>query len=242
MFHYTYQVTVSNPTDARRFYIGVRSSDVKPEDDVYFGSCKPFKRWQEANGTSGLVKQVLAVWPTRNDALLHEILLHDCFDVAKNPEFWNQAKQKAEKFDTAGTVQSEELKLLKSLKTKGRPKSEEHKAKIGAALKGKPKSEEHKKKVSLSRIGQPSPLKGMSIGKGRPKSPEHKAKIGASNLGKRRTPEQKALLSALRKAEVKTKKKSLTAYENITCPHCGKIGMKANMKRYHFDNCKEVAQ
>ena len=24
----------------------------------------------------------------------------------------------------------------------------------------------------------------------------------------------------------------------IECPHCGKIGGKTNMKRYHFDNCK----
>jgi hypothetical protein len=241
MFHYTYQITVSSPTDARKFYIGARTSTVKPEQDAYFGSCKPFKRWQKEHGTDCLVKQVLAVWPTREDALSHEILLHDIFDVARNPEFWNQAKQTAPLFDTTGTKQSDELRLQKSLKTKGRPKSEEHKAKIGAALKGKPKSEQHRLKISTTRTGMPSPMKGKSMGKGRPKSAEHKAKIGAANLGKKRTPEQKALLSALRKAEAKTKKKSLTAYEKIKCPHCGKIGMKANMKRYHFDNCKKVA-
>lgn len=26
--------------------------------------------------------------------------------------------------------------------------------------------------------------------------------------------------------------------ERVTCPHCGKIGGKANMTRYHFENCK----
>ena len=25
-----------------------------------------------------------------------------------------------------------------------------------------------------------------------------------------------------------------------TCPHCGKIGSKSNMKRWHFDNCKAL--
>lgn len=179
MFHYTYQVTVSNPTDARRFYIGVRSSNVKPEDDVYFGSCRPFKKWQSINGIDGLVKQVLAVWPTREEALLHEILLHDCFNVAINPEFWNQAKQKVVLFDTSGTTQSEELKLQKSLKTKGIPKSDEHKAKISLALKGKPKSEKHRENLSVSRTGKPSPMKGKSIGKGRKLTEEHKAKIKA---------------------------------------------------------------
>lgn len=180
MYHYTYQITVNNPTDSRKYYIGVRSSMVVPEEDNYFGSCRPFKKWQSVNGVEGLVKQVLAVWPTRQEALLHEILLHDCFDVAKNIEFWNQAKQKVEKFDTAGTKQSEELKLQKSLKTKGRPKSEEHKAKIKAALTGKPKSEEHKKNVSLSRLGKPSPMRGKSMGKGRKFTEEHKARISAA--------------------------------------------------------------
>jgi len=28
-------------------------------------------------------------------------------------------------------------------------------------------------------------------------------------------------------------------YEKITCPHCGLSGGGGNMKRYHFDNCKE---
>lgn len=28
------------------------------------------------------------------------------------------------------------------------------------------------------------------------------------------------------------------SYELVTCPHCGKQGGGGNMKRYHFDNCK----
>ena len=26
--------------------------------------------------------------------------------------------------------------------------------------------------------------------------------------------------------------------QKATCPHCAKVGMQVNMKRYHFDNCK----
>lgn len=177
---------------------------------MYFGSCKPFKKWQKEHGTDALVKQILAIWPSREEALSHEILLHDIFDVARNPEFWNQAKQTAPLFDTTGTKQSDELRLQKSLKTKGRPKSEEHKAKIGAALKGKPKSEEAKRKLSLAKKGVPSPMKGKSMGKGRPKSDEHKAKIGAANKGKKRTPEVCALYSKIQK-ELAIKRKAAMA-------------------------------
>jgi hypothetical protein len=241
MYHYTYMIDVKNHTDERCRYIGVRSCSVKPDQDFYFGSCRPFKKWQASNGTDGLVKTVLAWWPNREQALKHEILLHDIFDVGRSKEFWNQAKQKATGFDTTGVQISDDGKLKRSVKTKGVPKSEEHKAKIKQALLGKPKSAEHRKKVSMAKAGKPSPLRGLSIGKGRPKSAEHKAKIGAANKGKKRTPEVCAKLSELRKQEAPTKAKSLTAYEKIQCPHCDKIGMKANMKRYHFDNCKAVA-
>lgn len=29
-------------------------------------------------------------------------------------------------------------------------------------------------------------------------------------------------------------------YELTTCPYCGKVGSGGNMKRFHFDNCKEI--
>jgi group I intron endonuclease len=30
--------------------------------------------------------------------------------------------------------------------------------------------------------------------------------------------------------------------EKVTCPHCGKIGGKPIMNRYHFDNCKDIVK
>lgn len=94
MNHYTYMLTVKNPVDTRRFYVGVRSCKVEPEQDVkYLGSCRPMKAWMKTQPAGCVEKMVLSRWESRADALAHEILLHDCFDVGANPEFWNQARQ-----------------------------------------------------------------------------------------------------------------------------------------------------
>jgi hypothetical protein len=130
------------------------------------------------------------------------------------------------------------------------PKSEAHKRKIGESHKGqpkpwlignthasgnagKPKSEEHKLNMSKSKQGVPRPdMIGNNYAtaqKGIPKSKEHidKIKVTLNN------PENKKHRSDNIKA----------SWENrdiLQCPHCG-IESKnaANMKRYHFDNCKK---
>ena len=33
-YHYVYKITNTNPTDERKYYIGIRSSIVKPEEDT----------------------------------------------------------------------------------------------------------------------------------------------------------------------------------------------------------------
>ena len=54
--------------------------------------------------------------------------------------------------------------------------------------------------------------------------------------------EEKARLSA---SMVGIKKKNTDNMKwerkRIECPHCGKEGIVSNMKRWHFDNCKELA-
>jgi hypothetical protein len=159
MYHYTYRIIVNNPTDERKYYVGVRSCDLYPtEDTLYFGSCKPFKKWQKQYGTTGLVKEILAIYDDRINALEHEIRLHEYFDVAKNKEFWNRAKQVSTGFDTTGTtdiynkgipMSLEQRKKISIAKT-GKPLSEEHKRRVSNGLKGKPKSEEHKMKIKLA--------------------------------------------------------------------------------------------
>jgi hypothetical protein len=79
-----------------REYIGIRSCNCLPEEDIkYFGSFydKSFKPTE---------KTILFVCETRKEAAEIEIKLHDFFDVAVNPKFANQAKATSTGFDRTG--------------------------------------------------------------------------------------------------------------------------------------------
>lgn len=80
-----------------RGYIGKRSSKVPPEHDSYLGSFtdKTFRPTQ---------KIILGVFDTVEEALRNEILLHNFYDVAKNPHFANKAKQTSSGFYWSGDV------------------------------------------------------------------------------------------------------------------------------------------
>jgi len=147
-------IDVKNPTDERCRYIGVRSCSVKPDQDLYFGSSRSFNKWQKENGTDGLVKTILGWWPSREQAVKHEILLHDIFDVGRNKEYWNRAKQTATGFDRAGTFISEEHKEKVRIAHTGAKRSKEVCEKISLAKTGKPRSEETKKKLREANIGK----------------------------------------------------------------------------------------
>jgi hypothetical protein len=140
-------ITVKNPTDSRRFYIGVRSCNGKPEEDTYWGSSVHFKKWQKENGTHGLEKQVLACWPSREEANSHEMLLHDCFGIPVNVEFWNRAKSTSSGFSTSGTKASEETKKKLSVAHKGKVISDAQKQKLSASKIGHSVSEEARQKL-----------------------------------------------------------------------------------------------
>jgi len=169
MNHYTYMITLKEPTDARRMYIGVRSCKGTPASDWYFGSSRDLKKWIAENGVDKIDKQVLALWSTRQEAISHEMLLHDCFDVVRNKEFWNKAKQTTTGFDRTGAEQvpwnkgvksSLESRLKQSI---GIRASIAELKKLGlphwsvgrkSPNKGKKMNEESKRKLSESRMGQ----------------------------------------------------------------------------------------
>ena len=174
MYHYTYKISVNNPTDDRRNYIGVRSCKCWPtEDTKYMGSCRQFNKWQKLNGTDGLQKNILAIWPSRKMAVEHEIKLHNLFEVSTNPEFWNQAKQTSTGFDTTG----------KPSWNAGIPADPEKMRKIALGntnRRGKKHSEESKRKNSQAHIGCAYHTT--------PHTDKTKAKISAANKGKRSSP------------------------------------------------------
>ena len=213
-------------------YIGVRSCECSPEVDNYWGSSKHLPK----NVSEVCDKFILGTFDSRVEAVSDEIKRHNTNDVVVSDVFWNRAKQTSVGFDTSGTTLSDEHRA--KIKANGRKgMSEEHKQKIAKALKGKPKSVEHCKALSKAKLGVPSIRKGISCGKGRVFSEAHKQRIGLANRNKKRTDEMNKQQSLRLKG--KAPSYSVTRHENVECPHCTKVGMKANMTRYHFDNCKE---
>lgn len=99
-------------------------------------------------------------------------------------------------------------------------------AKISQSLKGRPKSEEHKEAYKQSRIN--------GVGWVCPESKKEQQRTtmkGSGNhmWGKTHNDDARRIISEANK-------------QKVTCPHCGKTGGIAIMKRWHFDNCKRLTQ
>jgi len=68
--------------------------------------------------------------------------------------------------------------------------------------------------------------------------------MSLAKLGKSKTEETKKKMSDAQKNKVFTEehkynlRKPKGLQENLTCPHCGKIGGASGMTRWHFDKCK----
>ena len=101
---------------------------------------------------------------------------------------------------------------------------------------GKTLSEDHKQKISkgcTGRVDTDDTRQKKSIAqRGKTHSEETRRKISESKTGK----------TGHKHSEETRKKMSIAASgkfrPTIKCPHCDKEGDSANMKRWHFDNCK----
>jgi len=174
--HYVYKLTALNPVDARKYYIGVRSSDCLPEEDVaYFGSSKHV----DAAIASGVIfeKTILATGYDRHQVGGIEEALHNFHNVSNNPAFFNVAR--------AGTHYSR----------LGRPHTEETKNKLSKILKNRVISEESKKRMSISRMGNKYNL-------GKSASEQTKSKMSLSAKAFSNTEKGKALRSMAGKLSV----------------------------------------
>lgn len=80
--------------------------------------------------------------------------------------------------------------------------------------------------------------------KGRPIAPEvlarRESRAGENNTfyGKKHTEKTKALLRAAKLGKPGPNRGR--KYEKQTCDRCGFVGGGGSMKRYHFENCKNV--
>ena len=168
-YHYTYY----SYEEWGMGYFGSRSCDCLPEEDInYFGSFrdKTFHPTQKI-----ILKDD---YQTREETIVDEIILHQFYEVGKNPHFANRAKQTSKKFifydmvgeknPFYGKEHSQETKeLLKQRTTEtwknqphpwiGKKHSEETKQKLKEKNKGQvpwnkgiPRTEEERKKMSKS--------------------------------------------------------------------------------------------
>ena len=92
IYHYTYEITNKNNNKS---YIGVRTSRISPYFDPYYGSSHTLNRRIIEEGIENFNKTVLQIFPTREEAMQHEIDLHELYDVARNPMFYNEANATA---------------------------------------------------------------------------------------------------------------------------------------------------
>lgn len=176
-YHYTYY----SYEEWGMGYFGSRSCDCLPEEDVnYFGSFRD----KNFNPSHKIILK--SDYQTREEAIVDEIILHDFYEVDKNPHFANRAKQTSNKFTTIHMI-GEKNHFY------GRTHSEETKKKISLIHKGKTISEEAKLSVSKRH-------------KGVPLSEEHKEKIRKSLTGIKRTEEQRKRISDAKKGKPNTEK------------------------------------
>lgn len=152
IYHYVY--IISNVVEQKQ-YIGCRSSNVPPEDDIgkrYFSSSrdKEFMTDQRENHQN-YVYEVVDVFVDRKSAIELEIVLHETYDVGRNPRFYNNAKQTSVGFSNAGRVgykHTDETKAKIKESQRNRMQSEEVRAKIREKSTGKVHTEETKAKIS----------------------------------------------------------------------------------------------
>jgi len=156
MNHYTYY----SYEEWGRGYIGVRSCDCSPEEDLYLGSYTD----QTFEPTH---KIILSTHETREEATQAEVDLHEFFNVSTNNHFANKANQTAAGFDYSGRTHSSKTKQkMREQKSGdknnmfGKTHSKEAKDKIGKASKGRSHTAEVKKKMSKNRTGSGNSMYG----------------------------------------------------------------------------------
>lgn len=105
IYHYVYRIIEK---DSGKKYIGSRSSKIHPSEDIgimYFSSSrdKDFIKNQK-EFPKNYKYEILSIHEERESALIEEARLHDIYDVGRNIEYINKAKQTVSTFDVSGTV------------------------------------------------------------------------------------------------------------------------------------------
>lgn len=182
VYHYVYLIT--NKMN-NKSYIGVRSSKVKPSEDLgilyYSSSTDLLFMDDQKNNPHNYRYEIIAEVDSRHDAIDLEIKLHDEFNVAVNELFYNRSKQSSTKFDTTGTKHSDEtIDKMKDWHMSRPPMGEAQRLKISESNKGKKLTAEHiqKLKDAKKNVSEETRAKMSEAQKNRPDiTKETRAKI-----------------------------------------------------------------
>lgn len=266
-YHYVYCI-LEIPTNKK--YIGARSTNKNPSDDLgkkYFSSSrnKEFVCNQKER-PHNYKYEILLICNNREEAILEEIRLHNLYDVAKNPDFYNRAKQTAKYFDTTGKVSvidkdgntmqvnvddprylSGELKSVISGKNNpfyGKTHSKEALEKMSKRI-----------KASYEKLTQHEKDERSKKTKETLSNPDVKKKMSESKSGclscVNKNGEIRFINKELYESQVGPKEQwewvAMISYEGkrrkgeeqIECPHCSKLSYKMIHNRYHGDKCKK---
>lgn len=124
IIYYVYRIT---NIILNKHYYGKRKCNIDPKLDLgirYFSSSrdKTFIEDQKLNPQNYKYK-IIKQFISKDSATLLEIKLHDKFDVAKNPNFYNKSKQTSSKFDTTGiSFMTEDMRKEVSIRNSHRNK------------------------------------------------------------------------------------------------------------------------
>ena len=200
----------------------------KPTGQYYYGSrygkhCHPSQLWTTYYTSSKVVKQLIL--EHGEDAF--DVKITRIFEQKEHAREWEHRFLCKVKASTNSKWLNQHNGDGEFLNKGGRKLSEEHRKKLSEAFKGVPKP------------GTAIAMKGNTHNKGKKFSQESKAKSSASKIGNTNrlgiahSEEIKKLISERTSLALKGVPKKTT-----TCPHCNKVGSIANMKRYHFNYCK----
>jgi len=223
---YIYKWT-HRPTN--KWYIGVRTKKGCHPDDGYLCSSKIVKPLIQSS-PDGWIREILYTG-TPDEMIVLEAQLLEAADAKYDVNSFNMHNGDG-KFTTTGVNMPAVWRNKISAGNKGKKRTDKQKQNYKRANQLKAKDPAY-----LAKLQRPKPegtkAKISKALTGVPKTEEHKLAMSAVRKGKKTGPCSEARKQAISKAL-----KGKHTLPLVTCPHCGFEG-RANMKRWHFDNCKK---
>lgn len=211
-----------------KWYIGVRSKVGCHPDDGYICSSKVVKPLIEASPNEW-VREILHTGSPEEMIELESKLLKS-LDAKNDSNSYNLHNGDG-KFSTTGlTLPGCWVEKIKKGNS-GKIRSDSAKENYKRANQKKANDPDY-----IAKLRKPKPPgHGANVSaatKGISKTPEHRLALSKSKKGKKTGP-----CSDIRRESIKRALAGKHTLPLVTCPHCGLVG-RSNMKRWHFDNCR----